>query len=148
MTAFDYLDNASIPYRLIELKHIVHTASETADAVGCSIGSILKSMAVFDAANPDDIAIIVLLGNKRLDFSLLNKQISFAEAKLVAIGEVEKRTGFAAGTLPPFGYKKNIRVYYDKIILDKEKVYGGSGHPNFIIEFDPNLIDKIDLISI
>ena len=119
----------SIPYEVIQLEKEVHTASETARVLGCSISMILKSMLVYDARNPQASTVVIIPGDKRLDLEKVKRLCNYVDPRLVPASQVHKRTGFAVGTLPPWGYSGDIATYYDSSIKKNDFVYGGSGNP-------------------
>ena len=55
---------------------------------------------------------------------------------------VKNVTGFEVGALPPIGHKKKIRIYIDPKVLSYDRVYGGGGEINALLEIDPKEIIK------
>ncbi len=131
------LDSAKIPYKLIQITEHVVTAIETAQVLHCEVAAILKSLVVYDLNNPVAVCIVVLPGDQRLNLEIIGKVLGYAKAKLLPIDKVLETVGYSVGTLPPWGYKPGVHVYYEKSIFDKVSVYAGSGDATSLINFDP-----------
>jgi Cys-tRNA(Pro) deacylase len=132
-----HLDSAKIPYKLIQINEHVVTAIETAQALHCEVAAILKSLVVYDVNNPAAVCIVVLPGDQRLNLEIIGKILGYAKSKLLPMDKVLETVGYSVGTLPPWGYKPGINVYYEKCIFDKTSVYAGSGDATFLINFNP-----------
>ncbi|MFT4327003.1 MAG: aminoacyl-tRNA deacylase [Candidatus Woesearchaeota archaeon] len=135
-----------IPYKEIEIPK-VHTAKETADALGVKLESILKSMLIFDEKNPQNICVVVLPGNKNLDFDKISEILQYKKPRFYPKHKIYDVTGFEIGTLPPFGYNAPIAAVYDKAILLQDIVYAGSGKTNTVIAFNPKDLDSDTLYA-
>lgn len=141
MKNLDYLNTKGISYDLIEVP-LVHTAEETAKALECGLEVILKSMLIFDSKNIEKISLFVIPGTKQLDFKKINGICGYKKARFFPLKKIHEKTGFDAGTLPPWGYSDNISLYYDEKILKQSLVYAGSGNPKYLIRFNPKDLDK------
>jgi Cys-tRNA(Pro)/Cys-tRNA(Cys) deacylase len=56
---------------------------------------------------------------------------------------VKSLTGYEAGALPPFGHRKPIRTVIDPKVMVFERVYGGGGAINALLEMDPQDIKRL-----
>ncbi len=135
--------HTNIPYDLVKIPP-VHTAKETAEALGCRLNMILKSMMVFDQSNPANIALIVIPGHKNINFEKVNRVCNFKNSSFYPKDKILRLTGFKVGTLPPFGYSSEIQVFYDYDILLNDYVYAGSGNPEYLIKFYPKDLEPKD----
>ena len=88
MTTLHYLDTENIPYELINLPNKVHTVEETALAMNCEPSQILKSLLVQDSQDQTKVAVIIILGTKKLDFKQINKVCGFHDTRLVPMNDV------------------------------------------------------------
>ncbi len=147
MKSFDYLNANGIPYELVKIP-LVHTAEETAKAIGCELELILKSMLVFDSKNPDKVSLFIIPGTKKLDFQKINGICGYEKARFFPCEKILEKTGFRIGTLPPWGYPDDISLYYDKDIMKQSVVYAGSGNPEYLIKFNPKDLDKTLFIKL
>ncbi|WP_197513073.1 YbaK/EbsC family protein [Acidihalobacter aeolianus] len=87
------------------------TAHEAADAIGCEIGQIAKSLIFRDAAN-DPPVLIVASGANRVDVgkveTVLGVKLTRAEGKWV-----KARVGFAIGGVPPVAHDERLATVLD-----------------------------------
>jgi prolyl-tRNA editing enzyme YbaK/EbsC (Cys-tRNA(Pro) deacylase) len=144
MNTLDYLDTENIAYELIELPNKVHTVEETASAMKCESSQILKSLLVQDSQDQSKMAVIILLGTKRLDFKKINQVCGFHDTRFVPMNDVLWKTGFEVWTLPPRGYGYKIPIFYDKDILDQWYVFAWSWKQDSLIKFNPQwLIGRV-----
>jgi prolyl-tRNA editing enzyme YbaK/EbsC (Cys-tRNA(Pro) deacylase) len=118
-----------------ELPGSTRTALEAAQAVGCTVGQIVKSL-VFRGKGSDKPLLALVSGSNRVD-----------EKKLAALaGEaVEKaspdfarqHTGFAIGGVPPVGHDETIETYIDEDLLQYAEVWAAAGTPHAVFPIRP-----------
>ena len=119
----------------IQFEESTATSQMAADAIGCELGQIAKSLAFVVNGTP---ILVVASGDQRVD-----------DRKLAALYEVGRKKvktakpdqcieiyGYAPGGVPPFGHRTpDIPIYIDESLLRFEVVYAaaGSAHANFPI---------------
>jgi prolyl-tRNA editing enzyme YbaK/EbsC (Cys-tRNA(Pro) deacylase) len=118
-----------------ELPGSTRTALEAAQAVGCTVGQIVKSL-VFRGKGSGKPLLALVSGSNRVD-----------EKKLAALaGEaVEKanpdfarqHTGFAIGGVPPVGHAEVIETYIDEDLLQYAEVWAAAGTPHAVFPIRP-----------
>lgn len=105
------------------------TSQDAADAVGCALGAITKSL-VFMV---DDAPVVAMLpGDRRLDATKLATVHGGTAARRASLDEVRAATGYAAGGTPPFGHATEIAIYADKGLSDHEARWAAAGTPNTV----------------
>lgn len=110
------------------------TAAEAADAVGCELGQICKSL-IFAA---DGVPVLVLVdGASRVDVAAVSgvlgvKKVTRADAKVV-----RDVTGYAIGGVPPFGHRNRTRVLADRGLLVHDEVWAAAGNPHAVFPMAP-----------
>ena len=111
------------------------TSQDAADAVGCALGAITKSL-VFVV---DDDAVLALMpGDRRLDTSKLAVAHGGDEARRASLDEVRAATGYAAGGTPPFGH--DLAVYADPALREHEARWAAAGTPSTVF---PISVDEL-----
>ncbi|MBX3103900.1 MAG: YbaK/EbsC family protein [Cryobacterium sp.] len=116
-----------------------HTALEAANAVGCEVGAIVKSL-IFEA---DGSPILILTsGPNRVDTALLGQELGVKLGKADA-NAVKEVTGFSIGGVPPFGHKSRLKTVIDSDLLRYEKVWAAAGAATSVFEISPD--DLIEL---
>jgi prolyl-tRNA editing enzyme YbaK/EbsC (Cys-tRNA(Pro) deacylase) len=129
------LDELHLPCVVVELPGSTRTALEAAQAVGCQVGQIVKSL-VFMGATSKHPILVIASGINRVN-----------EQKLAArIGEpiqkadpdfVRANTGYAIGGIPPVGLSTSLVTFIDQDLLQYERVWAAAGNPHAVFELDP-----------
>ena len=112
------------------------TAEHAAAAVGCEVGQIVKSL-VFMAG--DEVLLLLVSGANRVNEEkvavLAGGPVRKATAK-----EVEARTGFRIGVVPPVGHTTEVRVFLDRDLMDHQLVRSASGVHNRVFPIAPVML--------
>jgi prolyl-tRNA editing enzyme YbaK/EbsC (Cys-tRNA(Pro) deacylase) len=135
----DALVAKGFPNRVRELHEPVKTAQAAADAVGCTVGQIVKSL-VFqtsgDAASGRAV-LVLASGANRVDTAklaaLLGEDVRMGDPKFVRAA-----TGFAIGGIPPLGHAQPLEVLIDAHLLALETLWAAAGHPNSLFPLTPD----------
>jgi len=110
------------------------TAVEAAQAVGCKLGQIVKSL-VFDC---DGRWVVVLVpGDRRADLDKIAAAAGAKKARIAKPDEVERATGFVAGAVAPFPLPNVDRVFVDRGLLAHKRVWIGAGSPSHMAVIAP-----------
>ena len=89
-----------------------HTAVEAAQAAGCELGQIVKTLVVEVAGNP---TLILVSGDRKLDDRLLASRFGVGrkQVKLARANRVLELTGYPVGGVSPFGMPRPMPVLVD-----------------------------------
>ncbi|MGW8993759.1 YbaK/EbsC family protein [Streptomyces zhihengii] len=120
------------------------TAQQAADAIGCEVAEIVKSL-VFEACNTDPDAagepVVVLVdGSSRVDVERVREELGAAAVKRAGADTVRATTGYAIGGVPPFGHLTRSRVLADRGLLDHAVVWAAAGTPHTVFPLDPQAL--------
>jgi prolyl-tRNA editing enzyme YbaK/EbsC (Cys-tRNA(Pro) deacylase) len=119
----------------------VRTAPEAADAVGCDVSRIVKSL-VFLVGDEHVVALVP--GDRRLDTHKLSAAGgSDTPARRASLDDVRAATGFVAGGTPPFGHVSEIAVYADLALRRHDAVWAAAGTPHTVFEITVDDLDRI-----
>ena len=123
----DFLRKAGAEARLEEFESGTPTAKAAAEAAGCSLDQIVKSMVVIC----DDRPVVVFVpGDRRADLDKIARAAGAAAARIARSDEVEAATGFEPGAVAPFPLPSAVsRVFVDRTLLTHELVWIGAGSP-------------------
>ena len=105
------------------------TSQQAADALGCSVAQITKSLVFM--ANEDPVMVLVA-GDRRVDLAALAKTVESQGVRQASLEEVREYSGYAAGGTPPFGHVKAMRVLADRSITGNDVVWVAAGSPNSV----------------
>jgi len=112
------------------------TAQDAANAIGCAVAQIVKSLLFVVAGQP---TMALVSGGNQLDEKKLaalcnvgRKQVKRADADIARAA-----TGFAIGGVPPFGHITALPVYIDADFLQFEIIWAAAGTPNAVFAITP-----------
>lgn len=126
---------------VLQLESSTRTAAEAAQAAGCEIGQIVKSL-VF-RLEPQGTALLVLVsGANRVHEKRLGRQLGGSLVKADA-DFVYAASGFAIGGVPPVGHKTPMVTYIDEDLLQYEVIWAAAGTPNAIFRLTPQDLVRI-----
>ena len=106
------------------------TAAEAAEAIGCEVGQIAKSL-IFRAKASDRPVLVIARGDGRVN----EKKISQALGEKIGRADpefVRERTGFAIGGVAPVGHTGEVVTFIDVALGDFEIVWAAAGAPNTV----------------
>ncbi len=126
---------AGLEVEVREFAETTRTAQEAADAIGCAVAQIAKSL-VFQAAGSDEPVLVIASGANRVDESklcdLLGQKVVRPDAAFV-----RARTGFAIGGVPPLGHAEPLRTLIDADLLALERIWAAAGTPFAVFALAP-----------
>ncbi|MFB7938089.1 YbaK/EbsC family protein [Streptomyces sp. NPDC127049] len=110
------------------------TAQQAADAIGCRVSEIVKSL-IFAA---DGVPVLVLMdGASRVDVERVREALGAGEVTRADARVVRETTGYAIGGVPPFGHRTRTRVLADEGLLDHALVWAAAGTPHSVFALPP-----------
>ncbi len=127
-----YLRAAGAEARIEEFPTGVPTAAAAADAIGCTLAQVVKSLVVVC----DDLPAIALVpGDRRGDLAKVARALGGRRARVARSDEVEPVTGFAPGAVAPFPLPH--RVLCDASVLRHTIVWCGGGSDRHMVGLAP-----------
>ncbi|MDQ1010259.1 prolyl-tRNA editing enzyme YbaK/EbsC (Cys-tRNA(Pro) deacylase) [Streptomyces sp. V4I23] len=117
--------------------HATRTAAQAAEAIGCDVSEIVKSL-VFEA---DGRPVLVLMdGSSRVDVERVRAELGAESVRRANADLVRETTGYAIGGVPPFGHRTRTRVLADRGLLDHAVVWAAAGTPHTVFPLDPKTL--------
>jgi len=131
----DALKAKGFAFEVVELPQSTRTAVEAANAIGCHLGQIVKSL-IFKGRESGDPILVIASGANRVDEKrvreLIGEKIGKADADFV-----REHTGFAIGGVPPLGHVKKIRTLIDEDLLTYDEVWAAAGTSHAVFKLKP-----------
>jgi prolyl-tRNA editing enzyme YbaK/EbsC (Cys-tRNA(Pro) deacylase) len=110
------------------------TARAAADAIGCTLPQIVKSLVLVC----DGVPVIALVpGNRRGDIAKIAQLVGAEEARTADPGEVEAVTGFVPGAVAPFALPAVTRILIERSLLSHAVVWVGAGSDRHLAALAP-----------
>lgn len=121
---------------VLELPASTRSAAEAAQAIGCQVGQIAKSL-VFKTKTSQHPVLVIASGANRVDVKqvgqLVGDKISKADADFV-----RQQTGFAIGGVPPVGHSQSVDIFIDADLLAYDQIWAAAGTPHAVFQLTPD----------
>jgi prolyl-tRNA editing enzyme YbaK/EbsC (Cys-tRNA(Pro) deacylase) len=118
-----------------EMPQSTRTAAEAAEACGCVVAQIVKSL-IFKKATSGEPVLLLVSGKNRVDEKAVKAAIGDTLVRIDA-REVRDLTGFAIGGVAPLGSIRPLETYLDVDLLAYETVWAAAGAPHAVFEVVP-----------
>lgn len=135
------LDQHGVLCEVVELPNSTRTAVEAAEAIGCSVSQIVKSL-IFQGKSSGQPILVVASGSNRVNEKRL-KQIVGEKIRKPDAAFVREQTGFAIGGVAPIGHLNPLSTYIDEDLLQYEVIWAAAGTPHAVFRLDPEILQKI-----
>ncbi|MEM7095518.1 MAG: YbaK/EbsC family protein [Actinomycetota bacterium] len=116
------------------------TAQQAADALGCELGQIVKSL-IFKA--DDELVLVMTSGANRVDQQQAAPLFGVEELGRADADECRSATGFAIGGIPPCGYPSPVRSVIDEDLLQYDRIWAAAGAPDAVFELTPADLQRV-----
>ena len=134
----DVLAQRGYQLKVIELPGSTRTAVEAAQAIGCQVGQIVKSL-IFKAKRSETPVLVVASGSNRVNEKTIEAQIDEPLGKADA-EFVRTKTGFAIGGVPPLGHLEAIPTFIDQDLFQYDEIWAAAGTPHAVFQLTPQLL--------
>ena len=127
---------------VVELSDAVRTAQQAADALGCNVAQIAKSL-IFKTKETHQAVLILCSGSNRVNEKtieqIIGQQIIKADAQFT-----REITGFAIGGIPPLGHATEIPfIFIDQDLLSFDTLWAAAGTPHAVFSIKPKDLVRI-----
>lgn len=130
-----FLREAGAEARLEEFESGTPTARAAAEAAGCSLDQIVKTMVVVCDGRP---VVVLIPGDRRADTAKIASAAGATAARIARSDEVETATGFQPGAVAPFPLPRDVeRVFVDRTLLAHDLIWVGAGSPAHLAALRP-----------
>lgn len=129
-----FLADTRAEARLQEFRSGTPTAVDAADAVGCELDQIVKSLLFLCDGDP---VLVLVPGSRRADPGKVTAAVGAASAKIAPPPVVLEITGFEAGGVAPFPQPGVRDVLVDPSLLSWPEVWVGAGSDRHMAGLTP-----------
>ncbi|WP_410767543.1 YbaK/EbsC family protein [Haloferax sp. DFSO60] len=118
------------------------TAQDAADAVGCDIAQIVKSIVMRVG---DETVVVLTSGNHRVDETALASEfgVDAGDVRSANPSEVKTTTGWSIGGVPPTCHETPVPVLADPVFETFEEVWAAAGTPKAVFRLTPSELRSI-----
>lgn len=131
---------AGVESRPVQMPSETRTAAQAAQAAGCVLDQIVKSI-IFAGASGQMYLFLTAGGNQvqsDLASALAGENLGRADA-----AQVRDVTGFAIGGVAPLGHLNPVPIWMDETLLNFDIVWAAAGTPNHIFMISPHKLAEI-----
>lgn len=143
------LDDHNLSLQVVEFPDSTRTSQEAADAIGCELAQIAKTL-VFRKKRSDTPVLVIASGANRVNEKALRDHLGEKVEKADA-DYAQEHTGYAIGGIPPVGHVEAIETYIDEDLLSHECIWAAAGTPHAVFRLTPQALVEItggDIISV
>jgi prolyl-tRNA editing enzyme YbaK/EbsC (Cys-tRNA(Pro) deacylase) len=137
----DALKSLGFSNQVIELQFTARTSAEAAQAVGCQVEQIAKSI-VFQGQQTHKPILVIASGPNRVNEKRIAEFISEPLGKADA-DYVRRKTGFVIGGVPPIGHLEKLEIFIDEDLLQYNEIWAAAGTPNAVFKLTPSDLIKM-----
>ena len=132
LKVIDAFKQKGIEIDILNLDVSTKTSQEAADAVGCDIEQIAKSIVFFESIQNKLVQIFVS-GRNKVNLESFQNQTNLRIEKADA-EYVRESTGFAIGGVAPLGHKNRPLYFIDETLIDFHEVWCAAGTPSSLFK--------------
>jgi prolyl-tRNA editing enzyme YbaK/EbsC (Cys-tRNA(Pro) deacylase) len=134
-----YLDQFGMKLEVQEVAQSTRTAQEAADAVGCELGQIIKSLVFRSGQTP---LLFLVSGKNQLNIqkaeNILGMKLQKADTDFA-----REQTGYPIGGVPPVAHEYPIDIFIDGDLMAYEEVWAAAGTPNAVFRIKSKDLPRI-----
>jgi len=129
----DYINRNKLDAKILYFDKPTVTVEDAVRQLKISKEHIIKSILLMDE-NGQPILVIVS-GDRKVSLGKVSKVVG-GDVRIAKAKEVKEVLGYEVGAVPPIGHKDKVRTLLDIDVLRYEKVVGGGGKTNALLEIN------------
>lgn len=135
------LQALGLTLQVVELPESTRTAVEAAQAIGCQVEQIVKSL-VFKGKHSERPILVIASGSNRVNEKAIEAMIHEPLGKADA-DYVRFHTGFVIGGIPPLGHSEPLETFIDEDLFQYQEVWAAAGTPNAVFCLNPKDLPRM-----
>ncbi|MFQ6065485.1 MAG: aminoacyl-tRNA deacylase [Candidatus Bathyarchaeia archaeon] len=136
-----YLRREGVTAKILTFEAHTMTVEDAERQLGISRERIIKSMLFVDERGVPMFGIVT--GDRKVSEKKLMEAFGAQRIRIARPSAVRSLTGYEVGALPPVGHKRSVRTFIDPKVMTFDKVYGGGGAVNALLEIDPRDVKRL-----
>ncbi|WMS87622.1 YbaK/EbsC family protein [Pleionea litopenaei] len=117
------------------------TAKDAAEAIGCRVEQIAKSL-IFKDDESKSAVLIIASGSNQVSLEKVKEQTGMQLGKADA-DFVREKTGFAIGGVPPVAHTTEIITLLDQDLQQFNEIWAAAGTPNSVFKLTPEQLGDL-----
>lgn len=132
-----FIEQREIDADIIFLDDKTPTVEAAAEAVGVTPAQIVKSVLFVIKEDDEQFRPLLVVANglSRIAYKKLADYLDVSRRRLrmARPAQVQKFTGYAVGTVPPFGHKEALPTLLEEGVMAQREIYAGGGAINALM---------------
>lgn len=138
----EILEKCKYQYEIIEHEKPILSREDGSKYFGVDIGQTAPSLIL--KTDQGYFVFIVSGSRDKLDLKKIANILGCTKVKLASPKEVQKVTGFEAGSVPMIGL--NLPCVLDQRLFNYDFVYGGTGQATFTLKIEPKALNRLNQV--
>ena len=126
--------------RLEELPLAAPSAEGAADAIGCTLSQIVKSLVLLCDGSP---VVALVPRDRKADTGKIARLVGARRAAVARAADVLDATGFPPGAVAPFPLEGVTAVLVERILLRHRTVWAGAGSDRHVVALAPSELVRL-----
>ena len=137
----DALKEFNLDLQVVEFPESTRTSQEAADAIGCELGQIAKTL-IFKGKQSNKPLCVIASGKNRVDEKKIAQIVGDSIARPDA-EFVEQHTGYAIGGVSPVGFTFEHQTLIDQDLMAYQTIWAAAGTHNAVFQLTPQDLVRI-----
>jgi Cys-tRNA(Pro) deacylase len=130
-----FLKEVGLNEGIFEFEQSTKTAEQAAEAMGCEIGQIVKSLVFLVGVQP---VMVLVPGDKKGNSEAISAHFGGGTVRFADAQQVRTATGYSIGGVTPFDLPRGLPVLADAALSRYEVVYPAAGTPASMVRVRPD----------
>lgn len=113
------------------------TARDAADAIGCAVGAIVKSLVLDSDSGP---LVVLTSGDNRVSYGKVEAATGRPGVRRCDADAVRAATSYPVGGVAPFGHPSPLPTLIDRDLLAHGTVWAAAGTPHAVFPISPEAL--------
>ena len=137
-----FIDENQIIAQILPMAEDTPTVPAAARALGVAEDQIIKSLVFLVDGQP---TLVIAYGTGRVDDRLVAAHFGVGRkrVKMARPDQTLDITGYAVGSMPPFGHKTRLRTLVDPGVTRLAEIFGGGGEINAMLRLAPGELLRV-----
>lgn len=131
----DFLSQHGQEFVVQQMPDSTRTAVDAANAIGCSVSQIAKSL-IFKDGDTGEPVLVVASGTNMVCVDKVRAATGITLDKADATF-VREKVGYAIGGVPPVAHKAKVKTILDRDLQQYSEIWAAAGTPNSVFKLNP-----------
>ncbi|MCW8336208.1 YbaK/EbsC family protein [Vibrio paucivorans] len=136
-----FLSDRGKDFVVQQMPSSTRTAKEAADAIGCTVSQIAKSL-IFKHSETGEPVLVVASGTNMVCSNKVKDATGIVLKKADA-AFVRDKVGYAIGGVPPVAHNEKIHTILDKDLQKYSEIWAAAGTPNSVFKLNPKHLGEL-----